>query len=112
LKVFSPLWHLDQESELRGLLRENFIVAMTAIAGEGLNPGWIGRIIDEHELDELIRLNETMGFNVAGEGGEYETLVLDCPLFRKRILLKEWDVVKESDIVAAISIKKTEFAGK
>ena len=24
-------------------------------------------------------------FNVCGEGGEYETCVLDCPLFKKRI---------------------------
>ena len=26
---------------------------------------------------------------VAGEGGEYETFVVDCPLFRFRIVLEE-----------------------
>ncbi len=31
------------------------------------------------------------GCNVCGEGGEYETLTLDCPLFtRARIVLEQW----------------------
>ena len=27
------------------------------------------------------------GLNVCGEGGEYETFTLDCPLFKKRIVM-------------------------
>lgn len=27
------------------------------------------------------------GLNVCGEGGEYETLTLDCPLFKKAIVM-------------------------
>lgn len=31
--------------------------------------------------------------NVCGEGGEYETLTLDCPLFTAaRIVLDDWQV--------------------
>lgn len=37
------------------------------------------------------------GCNVCGEGGEYETLVLDCPLFRHaRISLDEWSIQRMS----------------
>ena len=25
--------------------------------------------------------------NIAGEGGEYETLTLDCPLYKKKIIM-------------------------
>lgn len=25
------------------------------------------------------------GFNICGEGGEYESLTLDCPIYKKRI---------------------------
>ncbi|KAH9250445.1 hypothetical protein BASA81_011784 [Batrachochytrium salamandrivorans] len=34
-------------------------------------------------------LNKRYGINVCGEGGEYETLTLDCPLFKKRLRLQE-----------------------
>ncbi|NOY11277.1 MAG: TIGR00289 family protein, partial [Archaeoglobi archaeon] len=35
------------------------------------------------------------GVNVAGEGGEYESLVLDAPLYRKRIEILSYDVVRD-----------------
>ena len=35
--------------------------------------------------------------NVCGEGGEYETLVLDCPLFKQaRIVLDQWTTILHS----------------
>jgi diphthine-ammonia ligase len=40
-----------------------------------------GRISDLR--DHFNKLNKEFGFNVCGEGGEYETAVLDCPLFKK-----------------------------
>lgn len=44
--------------------------------------------------------------NVCGEGGEYESLVLDCPLFKHaRIVLDQWDVVLHSpDIFAPVGL--------
>ena len=33
------------------------------------------------------RKSEKFGVNVCGEGGEYETFTLDCPLFKKRIIM-------------------------
>ena len=30
-------------------------------------------------------LESKFGFNVCGEGGEYETCVFDCPLFKRAI---------------------------
>ena len=41
----------------------------------------------------LLELEAKYGCNVCGEGGEYETLTLDCPLFRRKRL-----VVEESEI--------------
>jgi hypothetical protein len=31
--------------------------------------------------------NERYGSHICGEGGEYESLTLDCPLFKKKIVL-------------------------
>jgi len=46
------------------------------------------------------------GINVCGEGGEYETLTLDCPLFcNARIILDDYEVIFHSaDSIASVGI--------
>ena len=48
----------------------------------------LGKEITQTEFNKLLELEKKIGFNVAGEGGEYESFVLDCPLFEKKIVLK------------------------
>jgi diphthine-ammonia ligase len=45
-------------------------------------------------MQPLLRsLRDRFGCNVCGEGGEYETLTLDCPAFKHgRIVLDDWEV--------------------
>ena len=83
VKVFSPLWHIDQEEEMRDLLKEGFEIMFSAIAAEGLDKTWLGRKITEKDVDTLVALNKETGLNIAGEGGEFESLVVSCPLFEK-----------------------------
>ncbi|MBD3208867.1 diphthine--ammonia ligase [Candidatus Woesearchaeota archaeon] len=105
LKAYAPLWHLEQESELRELLREGFIITMSAIAGEGLSKEWLGKPIGKQAVDELVKLREKMDFNVAAEGGEYETLVLDCPLFKKRLVVQAARAM-ENEITGRLVVRK------
>jgi diphthine-ammonia ligase len=55
---------------------------------------------------QLHALRRKYGINVCGEGGEYETLTLDCPLFRfGRIVLDEWQpVVLTPDNMAPVAL--------
>ncbi|MBI2138659.1 diphthine--ammonia ligase [Candidatus Woesearchaeota archaeon] len=89
LKIFTPLWHSGQASLVSEIIRLGFRAVLTAIAAEGFDGGWLGRRIDKKAVEELISLHKKFRISIAGEGGEYESLVLDCPLFRKQILLKE-----------------------
>ena len=36
---------------------------------------------------ELLFQNRRFGVNICGEGGEYESFTLDCPLFEKEIVV-------------------------
>ncbi|MCX8206193.1 MAG: diphthine--ammonia ligase, partial [Candidatus Micrarchaeota archaeon] len=83
LCVFSPLWHIDQEMHMRRLLKDGFRFIITSVAAEGLGNEWLGREITDKDIDSLVRLSKRHGINIAGEGGEYETLVTDCPLFKR-----------------------------
>lgn len=80
---FSPLWHKDQESLLKEQIEAGFEIEITAVAAGGLDSAWVGRRVDEKTFEELKRIRDRHGINISGEGGEYETLVLDCPLFSR-----------------------------
>lgn len=89
LKVFSPLWHKSQENHLQELLSYGFEAVITKIAADGLDETWLGKRIDPEVVHKLQRLAEKKGINPAGEGGEFESLVLAGPLFKGRIFLKK-----------------------
>lgn len=94
LTVISPLWGQDQSKYMQILISEGYRFIVTAVSCEGLGKEWIGREIAAPDLKELNRLSEKYKFNVAFEGGEAETLVLDCPLFKsKRIKILDADIV-------------------
>ena len=112
LKVFSPLWHKDQEKYMKELLDNGFRFIMTSVAAEGLDKSWLGRVITKKDVGRLAELNKKLGINVAGEGGEFETLVVDSPMFRKRIKIEKFEVKEDSDNSAVIDIKKAALEEK
>lgn len=112
LKIFSPLWHKPQDKHLQDLIANNFEIVLTAVAAEGLDKSWLGRKFTQKDLDKLQKLNQKLGLNVAGEGGETESLVLDCPLFKKKIVLEKTEIVEEGKNRAHLVIKKAKLASK
>ena len=68
---------------------------MVHVAANGLDKSWLGRRIDEAAAVELAKLGEKYGINVCGEGGEYESLVVDAPWFKERLVIDEAEVVWE-----------------
>jgi len=97
LKLLAPLWGINQEKILREVLKNKFEVIITAVAAEGFDENWLSKKIDGKCIEDLIKLKEKFGINIAGEGGEFETLVLDCPLFNKKILIKEAEKIWENN---------------
>jgi len=88
IKIFSPLWHMNQEKEMENILKLNFKFIIIKIAAYGLDKSFLGKEITLEDLEKLKELNKKFSFNVAGEGGEFETFVTDMPLFNKRIKIE------------------------
>ena len=82
---YTPLWHQSPLEHVKGLVDNGFGVMLTSVACEGLNASWIGKILDKESLNDLIQLAKLHRFNVDGEGGEYETLVVFGPHFNGTI---------------------------
>ncbi len=95
LKSFAPIWGVDQGQYVKELVRDGFEAIFTGVAADGLDDEWLGRELNTDSIDKLIELNSKYGINIAGEGGEYESFVVDCPIFKKRIAITEskkiWD---------------------
>jgi len=90
LECINPLWMRDDASVLREVVERGFHVIFTRVAGYPLRKTLLGRRIDM----EIVKMLESLRryLNPSGEGGEYETLVLDMPLFRKRLVLLKWRI--------------------
>lgn len=112
LKIFSPLWHTDQETEMREILNQGFEFIITKIACDGLDKSWLNRKITHKDIDRLVTLNEKIGLNIAFEGGEAETLMTDGPIFNKKIIIEKSEIKQESKIIAELMIKKAKLVEK
>ena len=97
LKSIAPLWHEDPIHLLKEIIHLNFHVIFVGVYAYGFDQNWLGRKIDSKTLDDLNELNKKYQISPVGEGGEYETLVLDAPFFRKKIQLLRVEKVWEDD---------------
>jgi len=88
LKCFNPLWQKDQFELLQELINNNFLVIVTGVFAYPLDENWLGKRIDKKFIREVKELNEKYGISPAGEGGEFETFVLDCPLFKRPLEIR------------------------
>lgn len=77
----------DQSELLNEIIEEEFNVILIKTASMGLYPKkHLGKSLKELQL-EFEKLKEKFHLNVCGEGGEYESLVLDCPIFKSKIIM-------------------------
>jgi diphthine-ammonia ligase len=112
LKIFSPLWHKDQEEEMREIINSSFKIVLSSTAAEGLDESWLGRVLSIKDVDMLAELNVKKGINIAGEGGEFESLVLDCPIFKKEIVITKSRIIKEDKLNYFFLVEKAELKEK
>jgi asparagine synthase (glutamine-hydrolysing) len=112
LKHFAPLWHMNQADYLRQLVASGFEAIITRIACAGMGEKWLGRKIDSKAIEDLVALDKKCGINVAGEGGEYESLVLNAPMFRKRIAIEKSEKLVSGENTGILLVKKAKLVSK
>ena len=97
IECFNPLWKKDQFEILEELLKNNFKIIISAVAAYPFDKSWVGREINKETIGDLKKIYEEFKINPAGEGGEYESLVLNCPLFKKELEVKLKKVIGEGN---------------
>ena len=97
LKCINPLWHKNEIEYLNELIKNKFKIIVIGVAAYPLDKSWLGRKIDKSFVKEVKKLKEKYKIHPAGEGGEFETFVLNCPLFKKSIKIKGYKDFKEGE---------------
>lgn len=97
LRTFAPLWRKNQEMLLREIAHCGIKAMVVGVFAEGLDERWLGTVIDSDSINRLKELAIIRGINISGEGGEFETLVVDSPMHAAPLEIVEFDRNKARD---------------
>lgn len=100
----SYLWGRNQKELLSSMVKDG-VHAIVVKAGEYPLDTLVGQEISQvleiygayvqEEIAKSGKILKEEDFNICGEGGEYETLTLDCPIFTKKIQIINSEIVKD-----------------
>jgi len=76
---YCPLWHHQPKGHMQSLVEHGFDVRIVSVSTDGLGEEWLGKKITQQSLEDLTRISTKYRFNLDGEGGEFETIVVDAP---------------------------------
>ncbi len=111
LKSVTPIWHEDPLNIMRELIDLKFKVIIIGVYAYGLDQTWLGREINTETLEKLVELHEKYQISLVGEGGEYESLVLDAPIFKKRIEIVQAEATYEN-LSGVLVVKEAKLVDK
>ena len=97
IKSVAPLWHKDPLEIMKKLIRLKFKVIIVGVYAFGLDQTWLGQEINSERLEKLVELHEKYQISLVGEGGEYESLVLDAPIYKKRLEIIKAETIYENN---------------
>jgi uncharacterized protein (TIGR00290 family) len=86
VKHYAPLWGKNPLAALDEMKQLGFRMLVIEVnTALGSNENWLGKEIDDKMLAELRQLESKKKINPIGEWGEYHTLVIDCPIYKKKV---------------------------
>jgi diphthine-ammonia ligase len=86
-----PLWEENQKKLFQEFIELGFEAVVVTTRADVLGEEWLGRKLDADFLADLAGLENV---TPCGEAGEYHTLVIDGPLFKKRLEIVEANKVR------------------
>ncbi len=109
IKCFNPLWRISSQILLSDLLDSGFEIIFVSLTAMGLNKDLLGKRITRKSLENLQKLKKHTNISLIGEGGEFETFVLDAPFYPARIDILQskihWNKYREEGYYEIIQAK-------
>jgi len=106
-----PLWLRSQDELMEEFIKLGFEAVVVAVKTDVLDAGVLGQRLDGKFVKHLREIGKDKDVTICGEAGEYHTFVVDGPIFRQRIDIRDSQVVNE-DGRAIMKILKTDLQAK
>ena len=87
MAVFNPLWKKNREELLKELIQQKFQVIFTLVKKSFFDSQWLEKELNKNTLQEL---KEKLNIDICGENGEYHTMVLNAPFFKKKLVIDSY----------------------
>ena len=111
-EVFAAHKDKDEELLMKQMIKNGYKVVITEIASDGLDESWVGETLTLENLEALKKLSKKYGFDLLGEGGYYNSLVVDGPIFSKKIEILNSEKVMEKNNSGYLKISNLILAEK
>mgnify|MGYP001611638898 CR=1 FL=1 len=112
VEVFATHAGKDHGQLIDEMIKAGYDIRITQIAADGLHKGWLGKKLDAATFPELQKLSTTYGFHLGAEGGHYDTLVVDGPIFHKKMDILEAEPVMETECSGYLKVNKISVVDK
>jgi len=113
LKIDAFASHAGEDHDLvmEQMLDNGYEILITQIASDGLKE-WLGKKITKDNFSQLKKDSVKYGFHIGFEGGYADTLVTNCPLFSKRMVIEDMSVMFDDNYCGHVVINKYRMEGK
>jgi diphthine-ammonia ligase len=92
MSAYLPLWGEDQRRLMLEFIDSGFVAVVVAVRSDVFGPEMLGKRIDRKFLDSLDK-----SVTPCGEAGEYHSLVIDGPFFKKSLAITASEKVTRGD---------------
>ncbi len=112
VKHYAPLWGKNPLAALDEMKQLGFHMLVIEVdTAMGSSEDWLGKEIGDNMLNELKQLERKRKINPIGEWGEYHTIVLDCPVYKKKVNIIESEITWKNS-KGYVTIKKADLQPK
>nr|WP_317333647.1 diphthine--ammonia ligase [uncultured Romboutsia sp.] len=94
LELGVPLWKMNHKEVVEEFINLGFVTKIITVnLNKGMKKEDLGRILTLDYIKEM----EDRGIDPCGESGEFHTVVIDGPIFREKLKVKDGDISSDGD---------------
>lgn len=97
LWCFNPLWQMNSEQMFEELNSLGFEVILLGVFGYPLDKTFVGKTLDIELQKKLVEYEKKYQISAIGEGGEFESFVINGPMYSYSLRLEIGEIEEESE---------------